>query len=82
MRPEAAARVERGEMMRGCPLCDAALDYLETFERGARWTRITREGFLRWHVAYVTPGEGMGTETTHLTVWGARRYARRWLDRR
>lgn len=41
---------------------------------------VSREGRFYWHANY-DGGEGIGTCTEHLTRWGARRAARRWLRR-
>lgn len=43
-----------------------------------RITRVDRVGLFQWRVVYITPGEGMATETTHISRRLAERAARRW----
>lgn len=42
---------------------------------------VRRESRFYWVATYDSDDEGLGTQTEHLTRWGARRAARRWLKR-
>src|SRR5690349_2771723 len=43
------------------------------------YVEIIKDGWL-WSAVYHT-GEGMAIETNHLTRWGARRAANRWVNK-